>query len=517
MTDPATRLTLRGLPLAAKLVLSVFLIAVGLGYSSALVQLHLKHSDRTGEALPTLADVVERFAGLKAADPDAPPPLCRVRSLLAGDRAAADVGKENMAPAFFARSKGYARDCEARGKAAVDGEREGELRAVWEWCRTDPAARQAAYEADAFALPADRKGKPITAEFADEGRATVKIKTLIDTRCQTCHKDQSPDLGTYAHLEPLVTPPPQEVIDGKWVRSPKQISVEALTQSTHAHLLSFAVLFTLTGLTFAFTSYPAAIRCVVAPVVLLAQVFDVACWWLARVPENGPYFAQVSVFTGGIVGTFLGLQIVLSLLNMYGRTGKAVLVLLFLLAAAGFAVLGITAIEPALRAEREAATKPKDAGSQTQPDITPPAPKVSKLERLIMGQPDDPVNTTEKGSMAAPFFGKDGEDYKSLIRERPKAEVDAERNGERMAIQAWIHADPATRKAAYAADKFAMPPELADKPITPEFRHPDKTVKVKTILYRRCERCHAPDGADDRAVDYPLQTYEQLLKYIEMK
>jgi hypothetical protein len=510
MTDPATRITLRGLPLAAKLVLSAFLVAVGLGYSSALVQLHMKQSGRDGEALPTLDDVIERFSGLKTPDPDAPPPLCRVRSMLAGDRTQTDVGQDNMAPAFFAKSKGYAADRDARGQAAVDAEREGELLAVKEWCAADPAARRAAYEADQFALPEGRKGKPITAEFADSGRAAVKIKTLIDARCQTCHKDQSPSLGTYADLEPLVTPPPRELIDGKWVRGTRQISVEQLTQSTHAHLLSFAMLFTLTGLTFAFTGYPATIRCIVAPLVLVAQVFDVACWWLARVPGYGPYFAQTIVFTGGVGASFLGLQIVLSLLDMYGRTGKAVLVLLFLTAAAGFGVLGKTVIEPALRAEREAATRPKEPDAKQAV-----VPAVSKLERLIMGPIEGgDWNGGEKGSMAAAFFHKDGEDYRSQTRERPKAEVDAERDGERRALQAWISTDPTTRKAAYEADKFALPAGLADGPITPEFRHADKAVMVKSILDRRCARCHMPDG-DERAMEYPLQTYEQVLKYIE--
>jgi hypothetical protein len=480
------------------------------------VQLHLKQSDRAGEALPTLDDVVERFSGLKRADPDAPPPVCRVQTLLAGNRTEANVGKENMAPAFFARSRGYDKEAGARGKAAVDAEREGELLAVAAWCQADPAARKAAYEADQFALPNGRKGQPITAEFADAGRDSVKIKTLIDARCQTCHKDQAPSLGTYAALEPLVTAPSQELIDGKWVRSTKQISVEQLTQSTHAHMLSFAMLFTLTGLTFAFTSYPGWARGIVAPVVLVAQVFDVACWWLARVPGYGPYFAQTIVFTGGIVGSFLGLQIVLSLFNMYGRAGKAVLVLLFLTAAAGFAVLGTQVIEPALKAEREAKAKPKGPEPHPKPGSGPQAvPTVSKLERLIMGPVEgSDWNGSEKGSMAAAFFHKDGEDYKSLIRERPKAEVDAERNGERKALQAWINADPAARKAAYAADKFALPKELAEGPITAEFRHDDKAVMVKTILDRRCARCHTTDSEGPEA-DHPLQTYDQIVKHIE--
>ncbi len=518
MTDTApTRFTLRRLPLAAKLVLTVFLTAVGLGYFSALVQLHLKHSGKEGEALPTVADVVERFAGVKAPDPDAPPPVCRVRQLLSGNRDDADVGKENMAPAFFAKSKGYKAECEARGKAAVDPEREGELLAVMEWCKADPPARKAAYDADNFPLPADRKGKAITAQFADPGKSAVKIRTLIDTRCQHCHKDQSPSLGTYADLEPLVTPPSQELIDGKWVRSGKQISVEALTQSTHAHLLSFAVLFTLTGLVFAFTGYPAVIRGVVAPVVLVAQVADVSCWWLARVPGYGPYFAQAIVLTGGVVGTGLMLQIVLGLLDLYGRVGKLVLVLLFLAAAAGFGVLGVKVIKPALDAERDSVVKAKEEGQQreqakpTQTGDGQAAAKESQLERLVMG-PLQGAPWKGTGSMAAAFFHKDGADYNKEVKARGKAVVDAEREGERQAVRAWIKADPAARKAAYEADKFPLPPDLAGKPITADYRDDGGAAKVKSILTDRCARCHAAGGEQE---EHPLDSYDALAKYID--
>ena len=55
------------------------------------------------------------------------------------------------------------------------------------------------------------------------------------------------------------------------------------------------------------------------------------------------------------------------------------------------------------------------------------------------------------------------------------------------------------------------------RPITPEFRHPDKAVMVKSILDRRCARCHSADGSDERAAEYPLEKYEQIVKHIEAK
>ena len=57
-------ITLRGLPLPVRLTLSLFLIAVGLGYFSALMQLHFRDASK-GEPLPTPNDVVEIFSGVE--------------------------------------------------------------------------------------------------------------------------------------------------------------------------------------------------------------------------------------------------------------------------------------------------------------------------------------------------------------------------------------------------------------------------------------------------------------------
>src|ERR1700752_4089113 len=61
VVDP-NRLTLRDLPLAARIVLAAFLLSVGLGYFSAMVQLHFQHASK-GELMPTADDVVRHFHG----------------------------------------------------------------------------------------------------------------------------------------------------------------------------------------------------------------------------------------------------------------------------------------------------------------------------------------------------------------------------------------------------------------------------------------------------------------------
>ena len=88
------------------------------------------------------------------------------------------------------------------------------------------------------------------------------------------------------------------------------MSLEKLAQSSHVHLLGFAVLFGFTGLLFALTSYPAPLRFVLAPLVLLAQVADIACWWLARIDgSQGEMFARIIPITGSLVLLYMFLPI----------------------------------------------------------------------------------------------------------------------------------------------------------------------------------------------------------------
>jgi hypothetical protein len=295
-----------------------------------------------------------------------------------GSREAPLTGSGSMASAFFDRDGlDYNKQIKKRPQAEVDAERDGERRAIQAWLHADDAARIAAYKADKFPLPAELVGKPITPDYLHD-KATVKVKMILFDRCERCHCKggdvENFPLETYEQLaKHMEVPKGTEVLPGGWVHSDRQVSVEKLTQSTHAHLLSFAMLFTLTGLIFAFTSYPGGIRVILAPVVLLAQVVDVACWWLARMPGYGPSCAMVIPFTGGIVGAGLLLQILLSLFNLYGWKGKVVLLLLLLGTLIGGGVLTDRVILPALSAERAIAEKAKaeQPALAAKPDAKP--------------------------------------------------------------------------------------------------------------------------------------------------
>jgi cytochrome c5 len=377
------RYTLRQLPFPAKLVISAFLISVGVGYFSALVQLHMQHGDRDGEALPTPENVIERFSGLKKPDGKRAP--SKIELLVSGSPTGG-FDKNNMTPAFFAKSTGYEKDVKARGKAVVDAERDGERQALLAWLQMPEAEQKTAYDAKTIPIPEALVGKPITEDFVDTAKKTVDINAIFEARCLKCHSaggDNKPEMEKYEDLQPLITTPNQTLIDGKWVRSSKQTTLEGLTQSTHAHLLSFSMLFSLTGLCFAFTSYPGIVRGFLGPLVLVAQLADISCWWLARVDGYGPYFAQAIMATGGVVGLGLSAQIVLSLFNMYGWFGKIVLHGVGLLALSIFAVLVITVIEPGLKAEKAKLNAPKTEANEAPKPEAKPAPKPAEDDKRI--------------------------------------------------------------------------------------------------------------------------------------
>jgi mono/diheme cytochrome c family protein len=535
MTDCHARFSLRQLPLPAKLVLSCFLVAVGLGYFSALVQLHLQHSSRNGDHLPGVGDVVEVFAGKKKADPShaGDKPVCKLEALVMGPVEGAPWnGSGSMAAAFFHKSEdGSAFAKLERENPAIRDQREGERKAIQAWLNAPEADRQKAYDADSFPLPPDRVGQPITPDYLANNGGAAKVKSILTDRCARCHRKGEAQanypLETYTQVTKYLTVPPAETAVDGWVRSERQMSIEALTQSTHAHLLSFAVLFTLTGLTFAFTNYWYSVRMLFAPLVLVAQVADVSCWWLARIDGPGVYFAMTIIATGGLVGAGLIVQIVGSLFDMYGPKGKVLVLLLLLLGAAALGAVYTEAIAPALsaqkqalaakavvvaevKADRAAESPTAVVAPQPKPAGDPAAPPVTHLERLVMG-PIKGADWNGKGSMAAAFFHKDGAGFAKKAAENPR--LQDEREGERKALQAWIRSDDASRKAAYAADLFPLPKELAGKPITDDYVSADKAkAKIKSLVADRCARCHTA-GAE--AEQFPLETYEQIAKYLK--
>jgi hypothetical protein len=365
-TDPTpARLRLRDLPLSARFVLSAFLISVGFGYCSALVQLHFQHAS-PGSPMPSREDVVRRFHG-----PVGDKPKPKLQVLLEAEENQPFNGGGTMRLAFTTKSGGWESTIKKRAQQKLDGrrvppneeqmkqaeaevreERETERLAVLEW--VSKGADKDAYEADSFCASDTLAKLPIDEEKfvgdpAPDGGRTIKIKTLLDKRCASCH---APEASSKAHKYPL------DNYDGiaKYlkVNESQAISKEALIQSTHVHLLSFSVLYGLTGLIFAFTSFPGVLKAVIAPLPLVAQMVDIACWWLTRLD---PRYADGIIICGGVVAAGLMLHIGLSLVNMYGKLGRAVLVLLIVGATVGGWQVKERYIDPYLAQEKVEAAK----------------------------------------------------------------------------------------------------------------------------------------------------------------
>jgi hypothetical protein len=331
-------------------VLALFLLSVGVGYGAALVQIHFRDAS-PGQFLPGLGDVVKKFHG------DESQKTSQLQRLLEADEGQPFNGSGSMAAAFTRRSDGWTRAIRA-GEQQVRLEREGERQAVLRWIK-DGLPRDA-YDADRLTPTA--ADQALTAEFRhDDGG--VKIKSLLAARCVRCHQKDGDDanaanfpLDTYEHIQSHAQ------VNG----SAGTISLNKLAQSTHAHLLSFAMLFTLTGLIVALSSYPGWLRGTFAPLVLVAQLAEIACWWLARLDgPPGVLFAQLILVFGGVVGAGLFLQITLGLYDLFGTAGRAVLLLVLIGVGIAGVVVKQRAIDPQLR--RESGDKAAAAGSAPVP------------------------------------------------------------------------------------------------------------------------------------------------------
>lgn len=355
------RFTLRDLPLAARLTLALFLLSVGIGYVSALVQLHFQHAS-AGELLPTTDNAVRIFHGDIGDKPKS-----KIEQLLPEDFEGKKMnGQGQMTSAFFKRAEDYkeaigekARELAAKrggkakdpaikeaAQAEVDRERFGERAAMIAWVRA--GANEQEYNDDKFSLPEELAREPITPKYLvdESSKPTVKIQTLFTERCATCHADggsaQSFPLTSFAEIKKFTT-----------VKTASGMSLEKLAQTTHVHLLGFSILYGLTGIILAFSSYPRWLRLVLCPLPLLVQVIDIACWWLARLPQpHGPMFARVIVVTGAIVAVGLLLHIVLSLFNLFSKKAWLVLFLLFGIAGAGGYIAKMEVIDPYIAQEK---------------------------------------------------------------------------------------------------------------------------------------------------------------------
>jgi hypothetical protein len=351
MKDYPNHLVLRDLSLASRLVVAAFLLSVGIGYISALVQLHVQHAT-PGKLVPGTEEAASIYYGRTG--------MSQLERLLVVDEAKPFNGSGTMRQAFTRKSAGWTGAINRRAKEKhlssrqaeeeVRTEREGERLAVLEWIHA--GASRAAFEQDNFVLPASLAKHSITHEFVERGAdhtKRVKIAAIVETRCARCHSESRS--GSAAQF-PLDTW--EQVHDYCEVSTTGSgMSLKKLSLSSHVHLLGLGMLYGLTGLIVTLTSYPAWARGLLGLLPLTAQVVDIAFWWLGRID---PMYAKGVVFAGSAAALGLFLQIALTLFDLFGRTGRIILVVLILVGCLGGYVAKEGVIDPYLVREAMSAT-----------------------------------------------------------------------------------------------------------------------------------------------------------------
>jgi hypothetical protein len=353
MKDSSNRFALRKLSLASRLVVAAFLVSVGIGYFSALVQLHLHHAS-PGKLLPDTDDAVNMYYGRTG--------MSQLERLLVADEGKPFNGNGTMRQAFTTKSAGWTGAINRRAKEKnlalrqaeeeLRSEREGERLGVLEWISS--GASRAAFQEDNHVLSARLAKHPVTPEFVERGAdrtKRLKIATIVATRCARCHSESRSGSAAQVPLDTW-----EQVHEYCEVHTTDGgTSVKKLALSSHVHLLGLAMLYGMTGLIITLTTYPAWLRAVLGPLPIVAQVADIAFWWLGRLD---PLYAKAVVFAGSAAALGLVLQICLSLFDLFGKAGRMVLVLVILTACVGGYVAKEKVIDPYLA--KEAMTAPLD-------------------------------------------------------------------------------------------------------------------------------------------------------------
>jgi hypothetical protein len=354
MSEPDRKFTLTDLPLPARLVLATFLITVGIGYLSALVQLRVQHAS-AGEAMPGVEDVRRVFHGEEGKS--------QLERLLTAPMNLPQDGTGSMQ--FAIMDPGATKEAkdvknlkdDPRFKAMSPKElaelvhqmRDGERLALIDWLKS--GAPKGPYTNDEYRsdklvsdLHLDDESPLITERFLDKNedrKNVVKIQEIVQVRCVRCHRTGAGGAPAEFPLDSY-----ENVALYTSIEKPSGMSLPKLAQSTHVHLLGFAVLWCMTGLIFACTGLPGWIRAIFGPWTLIAQVADIACWWLAGVDVR---FADAIMVTGGLVGLGLCIQIVGGCFYMFRKGGWFLMLLVLILVGFGVATVYFKAVEPRLK------------------------------------------------------------------------------------------------------------------------------------------------------------------------
>ncbi|MCH7812556.1 MAG: hypothetical protein IID40_00915 [Planctomycetes bacterium] len=291
------RWMLTGLPLAGRVLLTGFVVLIGMGYLAALG--HLYHRHRYADQRPglTLDDLRANFAGIEAPArvvPDGRTAVPTSRML------------EMTLPGAPMR------------KHLIEGGPES-VRALTVWL-----------ERGALEAEIDEGGQ---VEQGDPSASSV-----IQRRCLSCHNAEDgeksdtpygPDFfdADYAMVYRYAAPGTAEggpdgagakgdASDGRRL-GPQPLSHLFLV--THIHMLAMPVYTLILGGMVLLTPLPNRLRGPLAVVPMLTLIVDFSCWWLARWIAIAVYAIPAA---GMIYGVGLAAQIGYILITLWGPTGR---------------------------------------------------------------------------------------------------------------------------------------------------------------------------------------------------
>lgn len=131
------------------------------------------------------------------------------------------------------------------------------------------------------------------------------LKPIFDANCVACHSAASgmpiPHLDTYEGVREVA-------------RTDQGPTITQLARVSHIHLFGISIFFLLTGAIFALSRITPWFRVTIVVLPYLSIIADIGSWWLTHF---FPIFGIVVVVGGGLMGLALGVQLVISLWEMW--------------------------------------------------------------------------------------------------------------------------------------------------------------------------------------------------------
>jgi hypothetical protein len=132
----------------------------------------------------------------------------------------------------------------------------------------------------------------------------ANVEPIIAKNCATCHQPGMP-ISSLASVDDVQ----------KLAKSDPGASMLQLARVSHVHLFGISVIFLLTGLIFSFSESPIWFRTSILVLPYLAILMDIGSWWATKYFD--PLFAYIVLIGGAFMGLALGLQILVSLWDMW--------------------------------------------------------------------------------------------------------------------------------------------------------------------------------------------------------